>query len=132
MNQAAQTNLPRALALIFGLAFSAAHAEIARAADVASGTVKIANETKQTSGLLTALESGDVACYLTLKDGKGKEFTEMASFEICEMTQLVGKRLRLSYRIESVIADSCQGDPACKDTRKVALVSAVKVLKSAK
>ena len=131
MNHFAQSNLPCTLALFLGLAFSTAQAETTRAAAV-SNTVKIGNETKQTRGLLTALQSGDVACYLTLKDSKGKEFTELAVFEICEMTQLVGKRLRLSYRLESVIADSCQGDPECKETRKVALVSAVKVLAPAK
>ncbi len=117
-----------ALALVLGLTFAIAQTESARAAGGVDNTVKIGNETKQTSGLLTGLQSGDVACYLTLKDGKGKEFTEMAIFEICEKTSLVGKRVRLSYRIESVMANSCQGDPECKDSRKLALVSALKVL----
>lgn len=132
MNHAPQSKLRCILAIILGLALNTAYAETASVKTVVSNTVKIGNETKQTSGLLTALQSGDVACYLTLKDDKGKEFTEMALFEICDMTKLVGKRLRLSYRIESVIADSCQGDPECKDSRKVALVSAVKVLAPAK
>ena len=99
---------------------------------VVSDSVKIGNETKKSTGLLTALQSGDVACYLTLKDKNGTAFTEMAIFEICEMQKMVGKRVRLSYRIESVIADSCQGNPECQDTRKVALVSAIRALTPAK
>ena len=99
---------------------------------VVSDSVKIGNETKKSNGLLTALQSGDVACYLTLKDKNGTAFTEMAIFEICEMQKMVGKRVRLSYRIESVIADSCQGNPECQDTRKVALVSAIRALTPAK
>ena len=99
---------------------------------VVSDSVKIGNETKKSTGLLTALQSGDVACYLTLKDKNGTPFTEMAIFEICEMQKMVGKRVRLSYRIESVIADSCQGNPECQDTRKVALVSAIRALTPAK
>ena len=134
MNQSAKSKLPRILsvALSFLLGLNVVHAETVRPTGVVSSTVKIGNETKKTIAMLTELQSGDVACYLTLKDNKGKEFTELAAFEICEMTQLVGKTVRLSYRIESVIADSCQGDPECKDTRKVALVSAVKALKPAK
>ena len=99
---------------------------------VVSDSVKIGNETKKSTGLLTALQSGDVACYLTLKDKNGTAFTEMAIFEICEMQKMVGKRVRLSYRIESVIADSCQGNSECQDTRKVALVSAIRALTPAK
>ena len=134
MNQSAKSKLPRILsvALSFLLGLNVVHAETVRPTGVVSSTVKIGNETKKTIAMLTELQSGDVACYLTLKDNKGKEFTELAAFEICEMTQLVGKTVRLSYRIESVIADSCQGDPECKDTRMVALVSAVKALKPAK
>lgn len=132
MTQAAQSNILSALALLLASALSLGQIELAYAATAVPDRVKIGNETKNTSGVLIGLQSGDVACYLTLKDQKGKEFTELATFELCEMTQLVGKRVRLSYRIESVLADSCQGDPECKDTQKVALVNAIKVLKPGK
>ena len=48
-----------------------------------ASTVKVGQETKKITGTVIALNSGDVACYLTLKDGQGVEFKEMADFEIC-------------------------------------------------
>jgi hypothetical protein len=78
--------------------------------------------------VVTGLEAGDVACYLSLKDDRGAAFQEMADFSICEQESLVGKRVTLTYKLEKVLADSCQGDPACKDTKTVALVTAVKPL----
>ena len=134
MNIKAQSNLPCLQRLALYLALSAAAFAQAEKAPVrvVSDSVKIGNETKKSTGLLTGLQSGDVACYLTLKDKNGAEFTEMAIFEICEMQKIVGKRVRLSYRIESVIADSCQGNPECRDTQKMALVSAIHALTPAK
>jgi hypothetical protein len=132
MIQAAQPSIFSATILMLAFALSLGQIESACAATAVPDRVKIGNETKNASGVLIGLQSGDVACYLTLKDQKGQEFTELAIFEICEMTQLVGKRVRMSYRIESVLADSCQGDPECKDTQKVAIVSTIKVLKPGK
>ncbi|CAN0407682.1 unnamed protein product, partial [Phaeothamnion confervicola] len=54
---------------------------VARAQDVP--TVRIGQATKKTVGTVTATNSGDVACYLTLKDDRGTVFEEMADFEIC-------------------------------------------------
>ena len=134
MNIKAKSNLPRIQRLALYLALSAAGFAQADKGPVrvASESVKVGNEIKRTSGVLTRLQSGDVACYLTLKDKKGTEFTEMAIFEICELQKMVGKRVLLGYRIESVIADSCQGNPECQDTRKVALVSEIHALTPAK
>jgi hypothetical protein len=89
-------------------------------------TTVVGKETKRTVGVVTGLEAGDVACYLSLKDDRGAAFQEMADFSICEQESLVGKRVTLTYKLEKVLADSCQGDPACKDTKTVALVTAVK------
>jgi hypothetical protein len=89
------------------------------------GTVKIGKETKKTSGTLTELQAGDVACYLTLKDDRGAEFSELGDFAICEKTSLVGKRVTLSYSLGNVMADECQGNPDCTKTRRVALVTAM-------
>lgn len=95
---------------------------------LADDTVRIGKETKKTVGVLTAAESGDVACYLTLKDDRGVEFNELAVFEICETPSLIGKRVRLEYTLGNVMADECQGDPDCKKTRRVALVSKARVI----
>lgn len=91
-------------------------------------TVVVGRETKKTVGVVTGLEAGDVACYVSLKDDRGVVFQEMADFSICEQESLVGKRVTLTYKLEKVLADSCQGDPECKDTKTVALVTAVKPL----
>jgi len=89
------------------------------------GTVKVGKETKKTVGVLTELQAGDVACYLTLKDDRGAEFSELGDFSVCEKTSLVGKRVTLTYSLGNVMADECQGNPDCTKTRRVALVTAM-------
>ncbi len=91
-------------------------------------TVRIGKEVKKTVGVLTELQAGDVACYLTLEDDRGVSFQEKGDFSLCERQALVGKRLRLTYKLGNVMADECQGDPDCKQTRTVPLVMSVKVL----
>lgn len=92
-------------------------------------TVKIGQITKKTVGTVTATNSGDIACYLTLKDDRGAVFEEMADFEICDQKPpLKGKRVTLTYSLQKVMSDECQGDPACKKTRTVALVTAARVI----
>ena len=100
---------------------------MARAQEVP--TVKIGQATKKTVGTVTATNSGDIACYLTLKDDRGAVFEEMADFEICDQKPpLKGKRVTLTYSLQKVMSDECQGDPACKKTRTVALVTAARVI----
>ena len=94
------------------------------------GTVTIGNETKKTAGVIVAMNNGDVACYLKLKDDRGGAFEEMAKFEICEKAALVGKRVALAYELGRVMADECGGDTNCKKTRTVALVNAVRIIDS--
>ncbi len=92
-------------------------------------TVKIGQATKKTVGTVTATNSGDIACYLTLKDDRGVVFEEMAKFEIChQKPPLAGKRVSLTYALQSVMADECGGNPDCKKTRTVALVSAARIV----
>lgn len=92
-------------------------------------TVKIGQATKKTVGTVTATNSGDVACYLTLKDDRGAVFEEMADFAICDQKPpLKGRRVTLTYALQKVMSDECQGDPACKKTRTVALVSAARII----
>ncbi len=94
-------------------------------------TVKIGQATKKTVGTVMATNSGDVACYLTLKDDRGVVFEEMAKFEICDQKPpLKGKRVSLTYALQNVMADECQGNPDCKKSRTVALVSAARILEA--
>ena len=95
-------------------------------------TVKIGQATKKTVGTVTALTSGDVACYLTLKDDRGAIFEEMADFDICnQKPPIKGKRVTLSYALQKVQSDECAGDPNCRKTRTVALVSAARIIEAA-
>ncbi len=92
-------------------------------------TIRIGKQTKRTTGTLTELQNGDVACYLILRDEKGAEFIEMGAFEICsQKPSPVGKRVALKYKMANVIAESCQGNPDCKKSDRVALVVSVKVI----
>jgi hypothetical protein len=117
----------KSLAGVALLAIVAAWPGVADAQDVP--TIKVGQATKKTVGTITATNSGDVACYLTLKDDRGVEFKEMAEFEICDQKPpLRGKRVALTYRLQNVMADECQGNPDCKKTRSIALVSAAKII----
>ena len=92
----------------------------------AQETVKVGQDVKRAFGTVTAMNAGDTACYLELKDDRGGAFEEMARFEICEQPALLGKRVALTYVLQNVMSPDCQGDPACKKTRVVAVVSAAK------
>ncbi len=95
-------------------------------------TVKVGQATKKTVGTVTALTNGDIACYLTLKDDRGVVFEEMADFDICDQKPSIkGKRVTLTYALQKVQSDECQGDPDCKKTRTVALVSAARIIVAA-
>lgn len=92
-------------------------------------TVMIGKVSKKSIGTITSMNSGDVACYVTLKDDKGVKFEEMADFDICEREKsLKGKRLQLTYAQANVMAQSCQGNVDCKKTDKVILIEKVKLL----
>lgn len=96
-------------------------------------TVTIGGQAKRTGGTVTGVEAGDAACYLTLKDARGARFQEMADFSICEKgARLKGKRVTLTYQLGKVMADSCQGNMDCKQTRTVALVMDAKVVPAPK
>lgn len=73
---------------------------------------------------ITAMQAGDVACYVTLTDAAGATREEMAAFEICEQTGLVGTPVTIRTEMGNVMAASCQGDPDCPDSESVRLIVA--------
>lgn len=87
-----------------------------------------AQDGKKTTGTITAMEAGDIACYLTLRDDAGVRFREMADFEICEQRSLLNKRVSLTYKQSRVQSASCQGDPDCKKSDTVLLVVSARPL----
>ncbi len=93
------------------------------------GFAKVGTEIKRTLGLLADVEKGDNGCYLTIKDEKGNEFIEVGKFEICsQKPPLKGKRIALEYRLETIQAASCYGDPKCTKTETVPLVVGIKIV----
>jgi hypothetical protein len=95
----------------------------APAASADNGFVRVGDHSKRSSGLVKELQNGDVSCVMVMSDQGGSEFIEAADFDICfQEPSLIGKRVRLAYRLERVIAESCQGDPECSDSEEVALV----------
>lgn len=72
--------------------------------------------------------AGDRACYLTVEDENGQSREQMASFELCEREDLVGRRARLHFEKAQVMAESCQGNPDCPDTETVDLVNGIDLL----
>ncbi len=83
-------------------------------------------EVKNIAGTLLGLENGDIACYLTFQGDQGKKYREMGDFSLCTKGKpLIGKQVVLSYKLQNVMADECQGNTACKKTKTVALVTAV-------
>ncbi|MBS7792246.1 hypothetical protein KTR66_19765 [Roseococcus sp. SDR] len=77
-------------------------------------------------GLLQGAEAGDIACYLRLRDDHGRSRNVMAEFEICEKAgPLIGQRVALSWRQGRVQHPACQGNPDCRRSQQVMLVTAM-------
>ena len=74
---------------------------------------------------LIGLTNGDVACYLTVRTAAGEERTELADFRLCERTDLEGTRVLLTATPSPIQARSCGGDPECRDTEQVNLVTGI-------
>ena len=80
---------------------------------------------------LISVESGDAACYLEVEDAAGTEETLAAAFELCpggerDASGLVGRKVVLERRPGEILADSCEGNPECKESKTVDLVVEVK------
>lgn len=93
------------------------------------GVIKIGEELKQTLGKVADVDKGDNGCYLTLVTEKKVEFIEVGKFEFCSQKGAIkGKKVALTYSLETIQAASCYGDPKCKKTEIVPLVVGVKVV----
>jgi hypothetical protein len=97
-------------------------------AAVAAEALVINGEARPVEGILREAVSGDVACDLQLENDAGDTFHASAVFELCEDPSLIGQRLKLSYTVENVLAEACQGDVDCGKSDQVVLVSAARVL----
>lgn len=117
------------LATAFG-GIGAGFAQVATAHPADS--VKVGGETKTTLARVKELQSGDAACYMVMTDRDGREFTEAADFDICSQEpSLIGRDVRLAYKLARVLAASCGGNPDCRKTERVALVVSARPVASA-
>ena len=93
------------------------------------GVVKVGSTLKQSRGRLSDVDKGDNGCYLTLVDDKKTESIEVGKFELClQNPPLKGKKVELTFSMETVQAADCYGDTKCKRTETIPLVTAVKIL----
>jgi hypothetical protein len=93
------------------------------------GVVKIGEEMKETLGRVTDLDKADNGCFLILRNDRNGEIIELGKMEFCtQKPSLKGKKVELEYRMETVQAATCYGDPKCKKTETLPLVVGVKVL----
>lgn len=112
------------LKILLNLSLTLTFALHARAA-----TITIGGQIKNTIGTVVDANQGDVACYLTLKDDAGKSFDESADFDLCTTNRLrKGQRVQLTYGMVNVQSAACQGNPDCKKTDRIALVTYAKVI----
>ena len=104
----------------------------AGAAPWAGRTVKVGPFTKKTVGTVKSITDGDAGCYYELKDAKGATFTETAVFDLCDPKKkriYRGKKVSLTYKIEKVMADDCEGNPDCKRHKHDAIIKQIKIIK---
>jgi hypothetical protein len=70
--------------------------------------------------------SGDLMCYVTLVDERGREQEVGATFDICnQQTAFLNRKVRLSYQTLSV--NDCQSAEPCGKTRKESLISKIEL-----
>ena len=124
----AQTPLAQPSASEAAPTVPAAASPPAPAKTLRQGVVKVGDEMKETLGRVTDLDKGDNGCFLILRNDRNGELIELGKMEFCSQKQLKGKKVELEYKMETVQAASCYGDPKCKKTETVPLVVGVKVL----
>lgn len=104
----------------------------AGAAPKQKDTVKVGRFTKRAIGTVQSITDGDAGCYYELGDAKGASFTETADFELCDpkfKKRYKGRKVMLSYKIEKVMADDCEGNPECPRHKYEPVVKKVTVIK---
>ena len=78
-------------------------------------------------GTIKKMVNGDIKCYVTLIDDKGKEHELGAIFEVCEQPEsFVNKTVSLSYK--EVNVSDCESAEPCGKTKVESLISTIKVL----
>ena len=91
--------------------------------------VKIGDTMKQTRVRVTDVDKGDNGCYLTIRDEKKNELIEVGTFALCsQKPPFKGKQVQLTFSMETIQAGDCYGDPKCKRTETVPVITAVSII----
>ena len=91
--------------------------------------VKFGSEKKPTHGFVADIDKGDNGCYLTIKTENKSEYIEVGGFALCtQKPPLKGKHVELEYSMQSIMAGDCYGDPKCKRTETVPVITSVKIV----
>lgn len=92
------------------------------ATDPTESTSTASLQAKVELGTIQSLQRGDRACYVEVLGASGTISQQLAGFEICQNSDLVGQPARLFYEPQSIQAASCQGNPECSDRDTVLLI----------
>lgn len=129
----AYARLPLALILALGLGASGCQDKAsappeARTAPALAPALAPAASVAPSPGVVVikSLTPGDRACYVELENAQGQASDEMASFELCDQNELVGKRVHLQRKPTPIMAMSCEGNPECTKSETVNLIVAAK------
>jgi hypothetical protein len=108
----------RVVAFLCVLVFaSAASAQVGQ-------TVRVGQQVKNAYGIVLGMETGDIACTLTLRDDNGATFKEMAEFDICDRrSMLLNRRVALHYEMETIASPDCRGNLACRKSISAVVVN---------
>jgi len=91
--------------------------------------VQAQNSKLPTIARVTAMTSGDLACYVNLVDNNGKKYEGVyAIFEICELeSTFLNKRVKLSYRKE--VFNDCESAESCGKTKLITAISQMQLVR---
>jgi hypothetical protein len=91
-------------------------------------TVQAQKVQRPTVAKVTELTNGDLACYVTLVDGKKRSYNFVGDFNFCaqEKTYL-NKRVRLTYGKMRI--NDCQSAEPCGKTKVVTAITRMRVVK---
>ena len=94
-----------------------------------AGFTLVGKEFKPIVGKVVDVEKGDAGCLVIIADAKNREFIELGAFELCtRKPPLKGKKIEVEYKMESVMAASCDGNPKCTKKETVPYLASVKVV----
>jgi hypothetical protein len=78
------------------------------------------------SGKILKLTSGDLMCYVDLRDSRGKKYNIGAIFEICNQPKFINRQVQLTYKRSKI--DDCQSNEPCGKTRIENLIVKMKLV----